>query len=470
MTESRPKDLTVSSKKLEPHNRRKRVKPNGLPIIHERAAGIDIGSRFHVVAVSPELCDEPIQTFQAFTSDLIRMADWLIALGIKTVAMESTGVYWVAVFEVLESKGVDVILANAREARTVPGRKSDVNDAQWLQRLHACGLLRASFRPGREIAALRVYLRTRERHLDYSAAHIQHMQKALTFMNLQLHHVISDITGTTGMKIVRAIVAGERDPIVLAALRDTRCKASEQTICAALSGNYQPEHLFALAQALSLYDFYQHCIAECDAQIEAAVATLNVTRLIPETPLPKAKHRTKQPNEVNFDVRAAMYQLTGTDLTQIHGIGPFLALRLIAECGTDLSRWKSAKHFTSWLTLAPGCKISGGKVLSAHTRKTSNRITAHLRLAAVTVGRTNTALGAFYRRLAARIGNAKAVTATARKIAVLFYNAMRFGMDYKDPGADHYERQYRERVIKQLHRRAAEFGFALLPQNSELTT
>ncbi|XYJ09451.1 IS110 family transposase [Telluria sp. B2] len=439
-------------------------KPAGLPIIHPFAAGIDIGSRFHVAAVSPDLCDEPVQTFQAFTSDLERMADWLVATGTKTVVMESTGVYWVAAFEVLESRGLEVILANAREARAVPGRKSDVNDAQWLQRLHACGLLRASFRPGRDIAELRAYLRARERHTDYAAAHIQHMQKALTFMNIQLHHVIATITGVTGMRIIRAIVAGERDPDKLAAMRDVRCKESIETIRAALVGNYQPEHVFALKQALALYDFYQQCIDECDAEIERTVAGLNVERPAPEAPLPKAKHRNKMPSDPNFDVRSAMYQLAGTDLTQIHGIGPFLALRLIGECGTDLSRWRTAKHFTSWLTLSPGCKISGGKVLSSHTRKTSCRITVALRLAAVTVGRSNTALGAFYRRLAGRIGNAKAVTATARKIAVLFYNAMRYGMDYRDPGADHYEQQYRDRVIKQLHRRAAQFGYALQPQ------
>jgi len=231
-------------------------------------------------------------------------------------------------------------------------------------------------------------------------------------------------------------------------------------------GNYQPEHVFALKQALALYDFYQQCIDECDVEIERAVAILNIAHSFPEAPLPKAKHRNKMPSDPNFDVRTAMYQLAGTDLTQIHGIGPFLALRLIGECGTDLSRWPTAKHFTSWLTLAPGCKISGGKVLSSHTRKTSSRITVALRLAAVTVGRSNTALGAFYRRLAGRIGNAKAVTATARKIAVLFYNAMRYGMDYRDPGADHYEQQYRDRVIKQLHRRAAQFGYSLQPQDS----
>ena len=433
----------------------------GLPIIHERAAGIDIGSRFHVVAVAPNLTDEPIQTFQAFTGDIERMADWLVAVGVRTVAMESTGVYWVPVYEVLESRGIDVVLTNAREARAVPGRKSDVNDAQWLQRLHACGLLRASFRPGREIAALRVYLRQRERLLDYAAAHIQHMQKALTFMNLQLHHVVSDITGVTGMRIVRAIVNGQRDPQVLATMRDVRCKATVQTVEAALVGNYQPEHVFALAQAVALYDFYQARVAECDIEIERSLVVLNADKLPPATALPKARHRTKQPNEVNFDVRAVLYQLTGRDLTQIHGIGPYLALRLIAECGTDLSKWRTAKHFTSWLTLSPGCKISGGKVLSAHTRKTTNRVAAHLRLAAVTVGRTSNALGAFYRRLAARIGKAKAVTATARKIAVLFYNAMRFGMEYQDPGAEHYESKYRERVLKNLHRRAAEFGYTL---------
>ena len=440
---------------------RRSQKPAGLPIIHDRAAGIDIGARFHVAAVPPNLCDEPVQTFQAFTGDIERMADWLVSMGIKTVALESTGVYWVPVYEVLEDRGLEVIVANARQARAVPGRKSDVNDAQWLQRLHACGLLRASFRPGRDIAALRTYLRLRERHLEYGAAHIQHMQKALTFMNLQLHHVVSDVTGVTGLKIIRAIVNGERDPQMLATMRDVRCKASTETVRAALVGNYQPEHVFALTQALALYDFYQARVDECDVEIERALLVLTADREVPASPLPEPRHKTKQPNAVSFETRPLLYQLTGVDLTQIHGIGPYLALRLVGECGTDLSRWPTAKHFTSWLTLSPGCKISGGKVLSAHTRKTTNRVTAHLRLAAVTVGRTNTALGAFYRRLAARIGKAKAVTATARKIAVLFYNTMRFGMAYQDPGADHYESRYRERVVKQLHRRAAEFGFTL---------
>jgi transposase len=434
---------------------------NALPVINDRAAGIDIGSRFHVVAVPADLAEPSVRTFKAFTADIVAMAKWLVEVGITTVAMESTGVYWIPVYETLECHGLHVVLANARDARAVPGRKTDVNDAQWIQRLHACGLLRASFHPDREIAALRAYLRLRERHLDYSAAHIQHMQKALTHMNIQLHHVVADITGVTGMKIIRAIVAGERNAEVLATLRDGRCKSSTETIQSALVGNYQPEHVFALTQALVMYDAYQQQLTVCDRQIADSLERLSRAQSLPVAPLPKPRHNTKQPNALNFDVRSMLYQLVGVDLTQIHGIGPYLALRLVAECGTDLGRWPTAHHFTSWLTLAPGCRISGGKVLSAHTRKTKNRVTAHLRLAAVTVGRTNTALGAFYRRLSARIGKAKAVTATARKIAVLFYNAMRFGLEYKDPGADHYEQKYRERVVKGLHRRAAEFGFTL---------
>lgn len=433
----------------------------GLSLIHDRAAGIDIGSTFHVVAIPPELDAEPVRTFGTFTQELHRLAEWLVRHGITTVAMESTGVYWVAVFEILEDHGIDAQLVNARETKAVPGRKTDVNDAQWLQKLHACGLLRASFRPGRHIAALRTYLRQRERLLDYAAAHIQHMQKALVYMNLQLHQVVTDITGATGMKILRAIIAGERDAEVLAALRDVRCKASVETIREALSGNYQPEHLFSLTQAVALYDFYQQQVAACDVEIERTLVQLRATVSAPEAPLPKARHRTRQPNALAFNVRQALYDLLGIDLTQIHGCGPYLSLKLISECGTDLSRWPSAKHFTSWLGLSPGCKISGGKVLSSHSRKNANRLSVQLRLSATTIGRTNTALGAFYRRLGVRIGKAKAVTATARKLAVLLYNALRYGLHYRDPGADYYEQRYQDRLLKNLRRRAAELGYEL---------
>ena len=442
----------------------RKQKASGLPIVQPRAGAIDVGSRFHMAAVPPDASDEPVQSFQAFTGDLERMACWLKDHGVVTVAMESTGVYWVPVYEVLESHGIEAVLCNARDARMVPGRKSDVNDAQWLQRLHACGLLRASFRPGREIAALREYLRLREGHVQDAASHIQHLQKALIYMNLQIHHVVSDIVGATGMRIVRAIIAGERDPKALAAMRDVRCHATKDTIEAALVGNYQPEHLFAMKQAVALYDSYQEQIKQCDREIELVLMKLSAQKAAPSDPLPKRRSSNRrEKNGLDFDVQPVLYRLAGVDLTQIHGIGPYVGLRIIAECGTDLSRWPTAKHFTSWLSLAPGCKISGGKVLSARTRKTSNRLTSILRMAAVTVGKTDTALGAFYRRLGARIGKAKAVTATARKIAVLFYNAMRYGMKYVDPGADSYESQYRERVVRQLHRRAAKFGFALQP-------
>jgi len=447
----------------------KRKESKGLPVINPTAAGIDIGSMFHVVAVDPSLSNEPIRSFNAFTADINRMADWLVRIGVSSVAMESTGVYWVAVYEILEDRGLKVILANARETRSVPGRKTDVNDAQWIQRLHSCGLLKASFMPERDIAGLRCYLRTRERLLDYAAAHIQHMQKALTYMNIQLHHVISDVTGVTGMKIIRAIACGERNPKVLAKMRDARCKSSIETICAALNGNYQPEHVFALQRALILYDAYQVQVKACDVEIERVLKILSQGKLPNVEPLPVPRHKTKQPNQINFDVRASLYTVIGVDLTQVHGIGPYLALRLISECGLDLSRWPTAKHFTSWLTLCPGSKISGGKTLSSHSRKSNNRLVAHLRLAATTVGRTDTALGAFYRRLSARIGKAKAVTATARKIAILFYNAMRYGMKYQDPGSDKYERDYRARVLKNLKHRAAGLGFELQPSNESVS-
>ncbi len=399
--------------------------------------------------------------FRASREILNRLADWLVGLGITTVAMESTGIYWVPVFEILEARGLEVVLVNARDAKNVPGRKTDVNDAQWIQQLHSYGLLRASFRPGAAIVALRAYLRHRERLLEYAASHVQHMQKALMQMNLQLHHVVSDITGVTGMRILRAIVGGERNPDVLVTFRDVRCKSSVETIREALTGNYQPEHVFALRQAIELYDTYQTKLQDCDAEIERSVRGLP-TQDVAASGTPPRRSRTTQKNEPTFEIRTVLHALLGVDLTQINGIGPYSALRIIAECGTDMSRWRTAKHFTSWLTLAPGSKISGGKVLGSHTRRSNNRAAVLLRLAATSVGRTNTALGAFFRRLAVRTGKAKAVTATARKIAVLLYNTLRYGTAYVDPGADYYEERYRKRTIDSLRRRADALGFSLV--------
>ena len=447
---------------------RKRSKPKidrKMPMVHPNAAAIDVGATMHMAAVRPDRTPEPVRSFGTFTTDLHRLVEWFKECGVETVVMESTSVYWIPIFELLDAHGFTVLLVNARDAKHVPGRKTDVSDAQWLQRLHSYGLLRASFRPKGRISELRAYMRQRERLLEYAASHIQHMQKALIEMNLQLHHVVADITGATGLRIIRTILAGERDPKVLALLRDYRCHSSAETIEKALTGSYRAEHLFALEQALALYDAYHEKASACDARIEAVLKELSIGRgRCSGTELPSPRRsRTDQANALAFDVRAALFALLGKDITQIDGLGPYLSLKLIAECGDDLSAWPSTKHFASWLCLAPGNKISGGKILSSRTRRSGSRAAALLRLAAVTVGRTDTALGAFYRRLSARIGKAKAVTATARKIAVLFYNAVRYGMEYVDPGASFYETRYRTRVVDNLHRRAKAFGFVLMP-------
>jgi transposase len=376
------------------------------------AAAIDIGSKTHMAAVDPACTDTPVRAFGTFTRDPHDLADWFKACGVTSVAMESTGVYWIPAYEILEQHGFEVILVNARYAKNVPGRKTDVSDAAWLRQLQSCGLLRGSFRPGAEIATLRAYLRQRERLVEYAAAHIQHMQKALMEMNLQLHHVVSDIAGATRMRIIRAIVAGERNPDVLATYRDVRCHSSIEAIRAALVGNDRDEHVFALTQSLELYDTYQAKMLDCDRKLESLIAALTDKGAKPVGKLSRPRMKTKQVNTPSFDVRAALYGVLG-------GLGPSLALKLIGECGTDLRAWPTAKHFTSWLCLAPGNKISGGRVPSSRTRRSFSRAAALLRLAATTIGRSDTALGAFYRRLSSRAGKPKAVTAIARKIAVL---------------------------------------------------
>jgi transposase len=439
----------------------------GMAMVHPNAAAIDIGATMHMAAVGADRTSDPVRNFGTFTVDLRRFADWFAECGVKTVVMESTSVYWIPIFELLDERGFEVFLVNARDAKHVPGRKTDVSDAQWLQRLHSYGLLRASFRPKGEIAELRAYLRQRERLLDTAASQIQHMQKAMTEMNLQLHHVVADITGATGMRIIRAIIGGERNPAMLASMRDKRCHSSVEVIEKALTGHYRAEHLFVLEQAVALYDVYQQKVTACDIRIESVLKVLSSVRGRQEgartdkSGSPK-RRGSQTANEPAFDVGQSLHTLLGKDLTRIDGIGPYLALKLVSECGDDLSAWPSAKHFTSWLSLAPNNKISGGKVLSSRTKRSGSRVASLLRLAAVSVGRTETALGAFYRRLSSRVGKAKAITATARKIAVLFYNAMRHGMDYVDPGASYYETRYRERVVKNLHRRAKALGYIML--------
>ncbi len=441
-----------------------RVSPTVLDRINPNVAGIDCGAAEHFVAVPPDRDPTPVQSFKAFTSDLLRLADWLMACRVTSVAMEATGVYWIPMYEILEARGFEVLLVNARHLKNVPGRKSDVSDAEWLRELHSVGLLRGSFRPPDAIVALRAYLRHRQTLIESAGTYVQRMQKALVQMNLQLPLVVSDITGVTGLRILRDIVAGHRDADHLAQHRDHRCRASKADIVAALTGNYRPEHLFVLKQNLELFDACQTQLTACDLALETHIRTLTAHMPVPVAPLP-APRVTKKPrnNEPRFEIRAPLHQLTtGVDLSQIDGIAPYTALKLLSEIGTDMSRWPTEKHFTSWLTLAPKNKISGGRLLSSRTQPSANRAAAILRMTAMTLGRTQTALGAFYRRLAARIGKPQAITATARKLAVLVYRALKGELVYQDPGAEAYDLQQRTRILRRLRQRAATLGFELV--------
>jgi transposase len=416
--------------------------------INPSAAGIDVGSRSHFVAVPETSCEESVREFSSFTDDLNRMADWLFSCGITTVAMESTGIYWIPVFEVLESRGLEVRLVNARHVKNVPGRKSDVLDCQWLQRLHSYGLLEGAFRPAEQVCTLRAYVRQRMNLVRYASAHVQHMQKALAQMNLQLTNVVADITGVTGMRIIKAVLAGERDPVALARLRDRRCKNSESTIARSLQGTFRPEHLFSLKQAVDLYEFYRGQIAECDRQILDQLASFD----------PDDASGNGPPDSL----QEALQRMCGVDLTRIDGIDTNTALKIIAEIGTDMSRWKSAKHFASWLGLCPGTKVSGGKLLSAKSKPVANRAAAALRMAAFTLLRSKSALGAYFRRQRSRLGAPKAITATAHKLARLVYSMLKHGTAYVDMGQKQYEQRYRTRVVKNLKRKAHELGFMLV--------
>jgi len=346
-------------------------------------------------------------------------------------------VYWVPIFEILEERGLEVLLVNACHVKNVPGRKTDVVDCQWIQELHSFGLLRGSFRPAGEIATLRAYLGHRDTLIRTAGDHVRRMQKALVQMNLQLHTVISDITGETGMRILRDIVAGVTNSKVLAAHRHGRCRASEDEIEASLTGNYRREHLFVLQQNLELYDAHQRQVAACDGELESLLQEMAADHDEPPTPLPPARSGSnRRGNAPRFEIRNVLHRLVGTDLTQIHAIGPYTALRLVSEIGTDMTRWPSEKHFTSWLTLAPKNKITGGRLISSKTQPSANRAAAMLRMCAMSIGKTSTARGAYDRRLGYRVGKAKAITATARKIAILVYRVLRGDIDYSDPGAE----------------------------------
>lgn len=435
--------------------------------INADAAGLDIGSAEIYVCVPPERDEHSVRAFGTFTRDLHALADWLAVCHIKTVAMESTGVYWIPIYEILESRGFEVYLVNARHLKNVPGRKTDVLDCQWIQQLHTYGLLQASFRPEEEMCALRALVRHRATLIRYRSAHIQHMQKALQQMNVLLTQVVSDITGVTGLNIIRAIVAGEHKPHVLAQMRNHQCAKSEAEIAAALEGNYRFEHLFVLKQSLEQYEFYDQQIRQCDAELEAMYASLPPADHGDEIPPPPRSTRKKpRKNQAHFDLATSLYQLVGVDLAAIDGIDALTAQTVISEIGLDMSRWPTVKHFTSWLGLAPHNKKSGGKVLSSRTKKTQNRANTALRIAAQSLHRSHSALGGFYRRMKAKHGAAKATVATAHKLARIIYHMLKDRRPYIDPGETQYEQQYRERTIRNLRRKAARLGFDLAPAPS----
>ena len=435
--------------------------PRGLSQVNLNAAGIDVGASSHFVAVSEDCSDQPVREFAAYTADLYRLADWLAGCGVETVAMESTGVYWIPLFGVLEERGFQVMLVDPRRIKNVPGRKTGVLDCQWLQQLHTYGLLSGAFRPDEDIRCLRSYLRQRAMPVEYAAQHVQHMHKALTQMNVKLQHVISDITGKTGTDIIEAIVSGERDPRKLTRFRRPGMKADEAKIAKPLQGHWREEHIFELTQALELYRFYQGKIAGCDREIEARLSRFE--DLSDGEPLPGNIRRRSQGNAPRFDVRSHLYRMTGVDLTTVDGMDAFTALKVVSEIGTDMTRWQSAKHFASWLGLSPNNRITGGKVMSSKTKPSANRAAAALRLAAHGLHRSDSALGAFLRRKKAQLGAPKAITATAHKLARIICSMLRHGQTYADAGAEYCETQYRQRALRSAKRRAAQLGYQLVP-------
>ena len=439
-----------------------KVQVNALEQIKPHAAGIDIGSEEVYVAVPPDRDAESVRSFPTFTADLRRLAEWLKACRIETVAMEATGVYWIPLYELLEEEGFEVCLVNARHLKNVSGRKTDVLDCQWIQQLHTYGLLNPSFRPPEQIVAIRSLVRHREMLVQYRSAHIQHMQKALTLMNVRLTSVLSDISGVTGLKIIRSILAGERNPHHLAALREPGCKKSEAEIAKSLEGHYKREHLFALKQALELYDFYDRQLQACDAELEAMYQEFDPPE-DPGTPPPAPRTQKRRMNQAHFDLAPALYRLTGVDLTQIDGVDELTVQKVLSEIGTDMSKWPTVKHFTSWLRLCPNNKITGGKVMQTGVQPTKNRASTALRVAAASLKSSNSALGAYFRRMRARLGTPAAITATAHKLARIIYYMLKHRKPYHDFGADYYEEQYRARVLRNLNRRAAKLGFRLEP-------
>lgn len=446
--------------------------PDVLHMITPNAAGLDVASEEMWVCVPADRAEPNVRRFGAFTADLEALADWLKACRITSVAMESTGVYWIPLYQVLVERGFDVCLTNARHLKNVSGRpKSDRLDCQWIQRLHSYGFLKASFRPTDAICQIRSIQRHRDTLIHENVRHIQHMQKALHQMNVLLPKVVSDITGATGLAIIQKILDGERNPVKLAKLRNPHCQSSEDEIAKALHGDYRREHLFVLRQAHTAFQFVQGQLRECDRELERLVAEIDKQVDANQTP-PPAREKSPQPahrNDVQFashDGRTLLYECFGVDVTQIPGLEVSSALTLFTELGTNLTPWPSDKHFSSYLGLAPNVQSSAGKVRSSQTRPVASRAAGVFRLAAQAVIRSKTALGAFYRRLKARLGGSKALTATARKIAVIFYHMVKDRAPYKELGEAAYTQAQQARTLKRLKQQAKHLGYTLVAQQA----
>jgi transposase len=455
----------------------------GLEVVHRNVAGIDVGNESHFVAVPPGRDPQPVREFGCWTADLLRMAEWLKSCGIETVVMQSTGVYWIAVYDVLEKAGFKVWLSNARETKNLPGRKSDVQESQWLMKLHTYGLLRNSFRPPEQIRAVRTIWRLRDRNVRDAAREIQHMQKAMTTMNVQLANVLSDVAGVSGQAIIRAILGGERDPHVLAKLRDYRVKASQEEVARSLEGNWQADLLFELQQAVDRYDFCQQQIAKCDQQLEKYLAALPSRKGAVQAPVAKAeagdapharpaakksKNRKKKRgkprgNEPRLDLEAELRRICGVDLTTLDGVYVMTVLTFVSELGTDMSPWRTEDHFVSWLKLAPSRQISGGKVIKQERNRTRNRVANAMRMAASGLKDSDSYLGARFRQLRARLGPGKATKAMAAQLARLFYRMLTNGQEWVDRGTQEHEKRRVEREKQFLLRKAASLGYRLEP-------
>jgi transposase len=434
-----------------------------LEVVHPDAAGIDIGNEAHYVAVPPGRDSQPVRRFGCTTAEIKELADWLTQCGIRTVAMQSTGVYWIAVYDILEEAGLEVYLVNARETKNLPGRKSDIQESQWLMKLHTYGLLRNSFRPPQEIRTMRTYWRQRHDLVRAAGRHIQRMQKALTQMNLQLANVLSDISGRSGQAIIHAILKGERDPHELAALCDSRVKASEDEIARSLEGNWQEDLLFVLQQEQHGYEFCQKQMVECDQCLEHYLqkrADRSRGKSLPEEKR-KGRLKKKQGNAPQFGLRGEMFRMTGVDLTQIDSIDLMTAMTIFSEAGWDVSKWKTEDHFVSWLRLCPDNKISGDKIVGKGRLPITNRVTIALKMAASTLRMSNSYLGAQFRRFRTKLGAPVAIKAMAAKLARLVYRMLRYGMQFVDRGAEFYEAQHRKLQINHLKRKAAQLGFQI---------